>query len=35
MCEVVVGVGHVDQTLDEVGALHEAEEDLQTNRQIS
>ena len=27
--EVVVGVGHVDQPLDEVGALDEAEKDLQ------
>lgn len=32
MCEVVVGVGHVDQTLDEVGTLYEAEEHLETNR---
>lgn len=28
VCEVVVGVGHVDQTLDEVGTLDEAEEHL-------
>lgn len=35
VCEVVVGVGHVDQTLDEVGPLNEAEEHLQTNKQTS
>lgn len=35
VCEVVIGVGHVDQTLDEVGTLYEAEEHLQTNTQIS
>lgn len=34
MCEVVVGIGHVDQALDEVGALDEAEEHLKTNTQI-
>lgn len=28
VCEVVVGVGHVDEALDEVGALDEAEEHL-------
>lgn len=30
VCEVVVGVGHVDEPLDEVGTLDEAEEHLQT-----
>lgn len=34
VCEVVVGVGHIDQTLDEVGALYEAEEHLETKRQM-
>ncbi len=33
VCKVVVSVSHVDQTLDEVGTLHEAEEHLKTNRQ--
>ena len=33
VCEVVVGVGHVDQTLDEVCPLNEAEEHLQTHKQ--
>lgn len=33
MCKVVVGVGHVDQTLDEVGTLDEAEEHLRTSTQ--
>lgn len=33
VCQVVVGIGHVDQTLDEIGALDQAEEHLQTNRQ--
>ena len=32
VCQVVVGVGHVDQALDEVGALYQAEEHLETNR---
>lgn len=35
VCEVVVGVGHVDQTLDEVRPLNEAEEHLQTHKQTS
>lgn len=29
VCEVVVSVGHVDQTLDEVGFLYETKKDLQ------
>lgn len=29
MCEVVIGVGHIDEALDEVGALDEAEEHLE------
>lgn len=29
VCKVVVGVGHVDEALDEVGALDEAEEHLE------
>lgn len=28
VCEIVVGVGHIDQPLDEVGTLDEAEEHL-------
>lgn len=28
VCKVVIGVGHVDEALDEVGALDEAEEHL-------
>ena len=28
VCQVVVGVGHVDESLDEVGALDQAEEHL-------
>lgn len=35
MCEVVVGVSHIDQALDEVGTLYEAEKHLETNREIN
>lgn len=34
VCEVVVGVGHIDEALDEVGALDEAEEHLEKHRKI-
>lgn len=32
MCEVVVGVSHVDEALNETGTLYEAEEHLGANR---
>lgn len=35
VCKVVVGVGHVDEALDEVGALDEAEEDLEKTQERS
>lgn len=35
MCKVVVSVGHVDESLDEVGALNEAEEHLQKTQEKS
>lgn len=31
VCQVVVGVGHVDESLDHVGTLDEAEEHLNTH----
>lgn len=34
VCEVVVGVGHVDETLDEVGTLDKAEEHLWKNGEL-
>lgn len=35
VCKVVVGVGHVDEALDEVGALDEAEEHLEKTEERS
>lgn len=32
VCQVVVGVGHIDEALDEVGALDQAEEHLSADR---